>query len=408
MHDRTAPGPELLREVSARPESGRAGQRPGSASSGPALTSLRGTRSAVRASGVGRSTAQGPPPVVVCREPRLLDMIAAAAASVGVEPLVLRQGSEIRQAWGSAPAVLVGAESAPLVAGLALPERSGVYVVCTDAAGAAAWSVPLSAAVIELPAHAGFLPTVLGQSPADHASSTIVLDIAAGSGGVGASTLAAALAQRCAAQSRTVALVDCDPDGGGIDLMFAAEREPGWRWHDLSSASGTLGDLAGRLPRVASVDVLSMGRGPASGVTDPAGLPAMTAFRSVFDALARGHDVVVLDNPDAREWRGTGSARRLLVVAAEVRAVMAARARLERCAWQDAWVVVRTGPGMSVDPAAVAENLGLPLAGVVRTDRRLVEAVATGVPLSRRNPGRRFRPLDSMLDSTLRGVVPDA
>ncbi len=342
---------------------------------------------------------------MVCREPRLLDMIAAAAASVDVEPLVLRRAAEIRQNWAGASAVLVGAESASTVAGLALPERAGVYVVCTDAASASAWSVPLSAAVIELPDHAGFLPTVLGQSRVDASSATTVLDIAGGSGGVGASTLAAALAQRCAAKSRTVALVDCDPDGGGLDLMFAAEHEPGWRWQDLASASGTLGDLTGRLPTVASVDLLSMGR--RSGAADAPGsaeMPATPAFRAVLDALARSHDIVVLDNPGARDWHGPGQVHRLLVVGAEVRAVMAARARIERNRWQDAWVVVRTGPGMSVDPAAVAESLGMPLAGSVRTDLRLVEAVATGVPLSRKDPGRRFRFLDAML----RGVYGDA
>lgn len=355
--------------------------------------------------GIGNGSAPGPVPLVVCRDARLVDMIAAAAASAGVEPLVLPDHSQVRQHWAQASAVVIGVDCAGAVAGLALPERAGVYVVGTDAASASAWSVPLSAAVIELPQHAGFLPTVLGQPRMDASSTSTVLDIVGGSGGVGASTLAAALAQRCAARARAVALVDCDANGGGLDLMFAAEHEPGWRWPELSSASGTLGDLTGRFPRVADVDLLSVGRSPgASGETSAAQLPSQSAFRSVLDALARSHDVLVIDNPHAREWGGRGPVHRMVVVAAEVRAVMAARSRVEQFGWQDACAVVRTGPGMSIAPGAIAENLGMVLAGVLPTDRRLVEAVATGIPLGRGNPGRRFR----FLDSIVRNVCGDA
>ncbi|SER94765.1 helicase/secretion neighborhood CpaE-like protein [Propionibacterium cyclohexanicum] len=351
------------------------------------------------AGGTGRQAAGCTGPMVVCHEPRLLDLIAAAAASAGAEPMVVGQPRDIRQHWAQASAVLVGEESAALVAGLALPERAGVYVLGADAASAAAWSVPLSASVIELPEHAGFLPAVLSQSRADGASGTVVLDIAGGSGGVGASTLAAALAQRCAASSRTVALVDCDPVGGGLDLLLGAEHEPGWRWPDLSSATGTVGDLSGRLPRVAGVDLLSVGRGAVGTQAGAAKPPvAQPAFRAVLDAVARSHDVVVMDNPGACQWRAPGRVQRVVVVAAEVRAIMAARAHVEGFGWQDACVVVRRGPGCRIAPATVAESLGLRLAGSIPTDLRFPEAVATGVPLRRGRPGRRFRFLDTLLE----------
>lgn len=328
-------------------------------------------------------------------------MVSAAAASVGAEVLVRQEAADIRAHWRSSPVVLIGAESAPLVAGLALPERASVFLLSSDADTAAAWSVPLSAAVIQLPQHAGFLPSVLDQSASTAASSTTVLDVMGGSGGVGASIFAAALAQRGAARGggRAVALVDCDPTGGGIDLLFGAEQQPGWRWHDLAYASGTVGDLTGRLPVFAGVDILSMARTPAAPE-----LPGTSAFRAVLEALARGHDAVVLDDPQGLGWPGSGSVTRIVLVAAEVRAAMAAQARINRHGWHDAAVVVRTGPGMRVVPAVLAQSLGLRLVGCLATDPRFVDAVVSGVPLSRATAPRRFRNLDAVLDE----VCPDA
>ena len=64
-----------------------------------------------------------------------------------------------------------------------------------------------------------------------------------GSGGVGASTLAAGLAFVAARSGRRTALVDLDPGGGGLDLLVGAERLDGWRWPRLVAARGHLGDL---------------------------------------------------------------------------------------------------------------------------------------------------------------------
>jgi MinD-like ATPase involved in chromosome partitioning or flagellar assembly len=48
------------------------------------------------------------------------------------------------------------------------------------------------------------------------------------SGGVGSSTLAAAVAVRAAAAGRTVVAVDLDPLAGCLDVVFGLELEPGW------------------------------------------------------------------------------------------------------------------------------------------------------------------------------------
>ena len=91
-----------------------------------------------------------------------------------------------------------------------------------------------------------------------------LLRLVGGSGGVGATTLACGLAQRGHRQGLQVALVELDPCGGGVDLVFGAEQAKGWRWPDLASATGHIGDLRGQLPNVSGVDLVSTGRSRSS------------------------------------------------------------------------------------------------------------------------------------------------
>src|SRR5690606_18738862 len=108
-------------------------------------------------------------------------------------------------------------------------------------------------------------------------------------GGVGASTLATALACAAADIGRTAALVDGDPSSGGIELILGAERERGLRWTDLQAATGHLGlaELRAVLPQKHGVDVVSF---------DRAGEP-IASVEPVLSTLVRGFDVVVADVP---------------------------------------------------------------------------------------------------------------
>ena len=62
--------------------------------------------------------------------------------------------------------------------------------------------------------------------------------VVGGRGGAGATTLACALAVTAARAGRRVLLVDGDPLGGGIDLVFGGEGDRGLRWPDLEAARG--------------------------------------------------------------------------------------------------------------------------------------------------------------------------
>ena len=308
---------------------------------------------------------------MICRVPGLVELGQGAAAAMRSRVEVTREPERLRAAWRDARAVLVGADSAAWVAGLGLPARPGVHVVGRSAQEVMDWSVPLEASVLVLPEQSGYVSTIL-EGPSD-AGGGMLLRVIGASGGLGVSTLCAGLAQ-VAAEEGTAALVELARAGGGIDVMLGVEQQPGWRWDDLGSAAGTLGDLVARLPGHDRVPVVSLGR---QGTE-----PAAEAASSVLRALLRTQDVVVVDAGRGDDAAGVHwtRARTLLVVGADVRGVLAARAMAQAQGRGDVEIVVRRGPGRSLTRDEVADALGLPVVGEVGHHRSLPLALAQGTP----------------------------
>ena len=235
-----------------------------------------------------------------------------------------------------------------------------------------------------------------------------VVAVLGGSGGAGASTLAAALAVTARRAGATVALVDADPLGGGLDLLLGAEQEPGLRWPDLGSLHGPVAAraLTDALPSAGGVTLLSHTRpaaGRGCGATGSAGArgPGVdtadigavdltvlgvppAAMTSVLDALARRHDLVVVD---LGRWIDVATQvvlrraqRALLVVPAQVRAVAAAAqvARVVAPLTADLQAVVRGPSPTGLRARPLARLLGLPLAGTLRSEDRLSAASDRG------------------------------
>ncbi len=325
----------------------------------------------------------------------------AAAAAVQVEPEVARDTETLRRNWLRASVVLIGADQASSVAGLGLPPRRKVHLCGPDAAVLMSWSVPLDAPVMVLPQQTGFVSSLLAGIDEVPDDASVVLRVIGGSGGVGATTLAAGLAQRAAKQQLRVAVTELDATGGGLDLVFGAGQAPGWRWPDRASAAGHIGDLSGQLPNVSGVDLISTGhprlndgrrRGP--------GLPSSEAVNAAVASLVRSHDLVILDAGSHPDGAVMPRAVDLLVVAAEVKAVMAARSKVADWGLDDAVVVLRTGPGRRLDGAMVAETLGLPMIGAVPHDPALPGCLETGTPPGLRR-GRFARACDRLLDELM-------
>ncbi len=300
------------------------------------------------------------------------DAVESSAAALGLRVAVVPGVEEALARWASARVVLVGGDRAAGLASVGPRRRAHVYLVGFDPVDLGTWSMPLGAEVIPLPHGVAWLAGVLAS---DAEAETRTVAVVGGSGGVGASTLAAGLALVGARRGLACALVDLDPLGGGLDLVVGAERTPGWRWPRLLGARGEVGDVRGVLPVVDGVTLVAMGRGA------DVGRLTVEAVHAVLGSLGRHHDLVVLDAgrvpvPAVRQAvRGVEAA--VLLAGGGVRAVAAAarvRADLDTPA---TGVVVRrtvTGPPGVV----VADAVGLPLWGEVPTDRRVVADTEAG------------------------------
>jgi len=318
---------------------------------------------------------------VLTTDPLLARHVLSVVAAVGRAAREPASDDELRRAWRSAGAVLVGADSAARVADLVLPPRAEVWVVGRDdeQAATAAWSSRLRAAVTTLPDGAPDLAAALA-GPGPGSGRAEVVALVGGSGGVGASTLAAALAVTAARDGRRVLLLDTDLLGGGLDVLLGAEHLAGWRWSRFAAARGHLGDLGGQLPRCDGVDVLAVDHAAAGAVLQPDQLAA------VLGSALASHHLVVVDLPRATPAAHDEVLRRagtvLLLARADVRGVAGAEAcRRElapRC--RDLRVVVRTGRGLRLDPGLVADALDLPLAGVLEEEAGLPVAAERGDP----------------------------
>ena len=328
-----------------------------------------------------------PRAVVVTADEELLDQVLAVGAAAGVEFEVLSDAGAARSLWAVASAVVVGVDQAAAVAQMLLPRRAEAYVVGLDDARdlVHAWSVPLGAAVVLLPSGVSWLTGAIADAVGSRVGSGRLLAVVGASGGAGTSTFAAGLAIVAAQHDQRCLLIDADPFGGGIDLLVGAERAPGWRWPRLMAARGHLGGLAGQLPQVDGVDVLSMARNEWSE-------PGAEAMKAVLLSATRSHDLVVVDLPRQLGSAGGEVVRRadimVMTAVADLRGIAAGVGVLSHLgdAGAVAGLVVRVPRPRTVSAETVAEGLGLPLLARMNEDAVLRVAAERGDP-----PGRASR-----------------
>jgi secretion/DNA translocation related CpaE-like protein len=325
--------------------------------------------------------------VVAIADPQLLDHVLSVMAVVGVEPLLLSDAALLRPHWASASMILVGLDQAAHVAAMGLPSRTQLYLVVGDRTPSQAqlWSMRLGAAVVPLPASAGWLSDALADVNATGQRAGSLICVVGGSGGVGASTLAAGLAYVAARSSQRTMLIDADPRSGGLDLLIGAERHPGWRWPRLAAARGHLGDLTGQVPSVEGVDLLSMDRGESM----PGWEPGPEQLKSVLLSAMRSHEITVVDVSRAlgiAVWEALRRAElTVLVVRDDVRGIAAGREALRELAvdCDRLRLVVRQGRSRFLEPHLVATGVGLRLLGTLADDPGLVLAAERGDPPAR-------------------------
>ena len=315
--------------------------------------------------------------LVVSREPLLVEEVVRRAAAAGVEPRITGDLAAVLRHWNAAGVVIVGADLAAELVTLGLRRRPGVHLLSWGGVPDHLFrdAVALGAEdVSELPRAGGWLADLLADLDDGATTPARTIGVVGGSGGVGATTFACALAQR-AARSGPALVIDADPLGPGLDRVFGLERREGVRWSEVGRTSGRLSarSLREAVPRRADLGVLTWSAGQASTLQP-------FAVREVLAAAVRGHRTVVLDLPRAGGEITDDLLARcdcvVLVVAPTVAGLAsAARWATERPGRERVRVVVR---GTGVPAPEVARALRMPVVATMSDQRGLAEAVDLG------------------------------
>ncbi|MFI7338883.1 septum site-determining protein Ssd [Streptomyces sp. NPDC050085] len=319
-------------------------------------------------------------PLIVTEDVELLDDLLRLCAAAGVRPEVGHGAPEGRGRWEAAPLVLVGDDAAGRLGGVA--RRRGVVLVGRDQDDSGVWrrAVEVGADhVLMLPDGEQWLMDRIADVAEGVGRPALTVGVIGGRGGAGASTLACALAVASARAGRRTLLVDADPLGGGLDVLLGAEAVDGLRWPAFAQSRGRVGSTAleESLPFLRDLRLLSWDRG------EPAAVPP-EAVRAVLAAGRRRGGAVVVDLPRRVDSGSLEALAQLdlglLVVPPELRAVAAARrvAGAVGMVLRDLRVVTAParGAGALLEADEVARLLGLPLAGELPLDGRVLAGPA--------------------------------
>lgn len=265
-------------------------------------------------------------------------------------------------------------DAAPPVGGVAGAgtARGPVGAGVSGTAGATGGSVPGKALTVPEP---GAMVVVIGAS-----------------GGLGASTLAAALADSWATavpgrrvpgtDLASVLAIDGDVTAGGLDVTLCLDHRPGARWPEVSRwgpdpRSEDVAELFAQLPRRRALAVLAAGSGP---------VPTVATQRTVVEAARYGGSRVVLDLPASeavdRHW-AREVALVVLVGGCEPRHLADLRRVAEQVApWPCPLGVVVRGPDRTVAALgeAIATDVGVPMLATWADRPALVDDAAAGRP----------------------------
>ena len=320
-------------------------------------------------------------PLVVTADPDLLDDLLRLAAAGGTEVDVAPDPVAARPRFRTAPLVMIGADQAAACLRARLPHRPRMVIVGHLPAIEAAWEVAESLGA----EHVAALPTAepwLVDRFAERAGPTEpgrILAVIGGRGGAGASILAGALAVTATSHGHRTLLVDADPVGGGLDLVLGWEGMAGLRWPALAGAGGRVHPpaLLKALPHRGDLVLLSFARDEVLPVPG-------TAMAATLDAARRGRDVIIADLPrqldDAATLALQAADQAIMIVPAELRATAAASriATVVKLHCDNLAVVVRGPAPGKLKAREVARSIGLPLAGSLRPEAAVCQALEKG------------------------------
>ncbi|TIC78582.1 septum site-determining protein Ssd [Nocardioides sp. GY 10127] len=344
--------------------------------------------------------------LLATRDPSLVAEVGRLAAAVGVGVSLVEDAAGVLRRWRAASVVLLGEDLLEEIVLLRPRPRPGVHVLARAdrLEGCYRWALDLGAtSAVPVPGAGDALADLLADVEEEPRPGRVV-GVLGGSGGVGVTTFACALAQ-VASDDAAALVVDADPTGPGCDRVLGLDHVPGVRWEDLGGTDGRLGARALReaVPSRGGLGVLSFG--PVRD-EDVAGPPRAPLLREVVDAARRGHDLVVLDLPRAVPDRDLATRCDLLLLVVRPDLLGAASAR--RVAGRVRALAPTGGlvRGAPVDERALAAAVGVPLLARVGEQRGLEESVDLGLGPARTRRGALSRVAREVLDRLDLGALP--
>jgi secretion/DNA translocation related CpaE-like protein len=270
-------------------------------------------------------------PVAFVVDETLLDDLLKLAAAAGCELERVPDPAAARQRWSSAPLILLDPSAVRECERESLPTRDAVVVVTTDPEPPELWKQAMEIGaerVITLPGADQWLVNALAdamEGPPSNAGK--VLAVLGARGGAGASVFTVAVGLTALNAGDNTLIVDCDPCGGGLDLVMGAETEAGLRWPDMELSAGRIASSALRksLPtRRRGGARLTLLSGARKGES-----PAPDAVAAVLEAGRRAGELVICDVPrqlGQTAWSVIDRADLTVIVTpAELRAAMTAK-----------------------------------------------------------------------------------
>ena len=247
-------------------------------------------------------TAQRHSILLLIEDPDLAEDCAHIAAAAGFSTTRAEPDTPSQLDWRQANAVLVDPAALALLPRGVLPRRERVWLVhgvTEEPDWPAAMRLGCAGGWV-LPTEAGDLVEQLGRPGAAVLGDGHIIGVSPGSGGVGASTLACAVAAAVPVQRL---LIEADWLGPGLDLVLGAEQEPGLRWSDFSLTGGHIDaeDVLAAVPQsVDGVPVLATGR---TRQQAPKQIEA-AALDTVASSVAAAGGVAVIDFPRGGQVSG--------------------------------------------------------------------------------------------------------
>jgi len=317
----------------------------------------------------------------------LLDHLLTLAAAAGCDLERVADVRAARMCWLTAPLVILDPAGVAECRKASFPRRASVVVVSRDPESLALWQQAMDVGaerVLTVPGSDPWLVSAFAdaaEGPPSNAGK--VLAVLGARGGAGASVFSVAVSLTALGKGDNTLLIDCDPRGGGLDLVLGAENEPGLRWPDMRLSAGRVAAaslhmaLPTRRKGNARMTLLS---GARKGEAPPP-----DAVAAVVEAGRRTGEIVVCDLPrrlDLAAWAAIDRCDLAVIVTpAEVRATLTAQqlAKDLQARGVSPQLIVRGPAPGGLQTADVEKGAEIPALATMKPERRLAVSLDRGV-----------------------------